>query len=143
MRYKHNKVSVYMHFVWTTEDRLPLIMPDIERDLYRCVQEICLTHHCEVLAIGGMPDHVHLLLKMSPTVSMATLMKEVKGGSSRFVSERLKPGEWFRWRAHYGVFSVTPKDRERIQHYVQNQLAHHADHDLIESAEQSEIETDG
>ena len=87
-----NKLSVAVHFVWATWDRQPLMTEDIVRDLYKYMEAVCNDDHCEVLAIGGMPDHVHLLVLLSNTVTLADLVRHVKGGSSRFVSKRLKPG---------------------------------------------------
>src|SRR5438105_7646781 len=107
-RMRKNKIRVYVHFVWATWDRLPIIRPEFERELYRYISTVCRDDKCDVLALNGMEDHVHLLVSLAPTISMAGLMKDVKGGSSRFVSEELAPGEWFQWQGHYGAFSVSP-----------------------------------
>ena len=64
-----NKLCVAVHFVWATWDRQPLITEDIERGLWRYIETVCTDDHCEVLAIGGMPDHVHLLALLSNTAS--------------------------------------------------------------------------
>ena len=64
-----NKLCVAVHFVWATWDRQPLITEDIERGLWRYIETVCTDDHCEVLAIGGMPSHVHLLALLSNTAS--------------------------------------------------------------------------
>ena len=64
-----NKLCVAVHFVWATWDRQPLITEDIERGLWRYIGAVCADDHCEVLAIGGMPSHVHLLALLSNTAS--------------------------------------------------------------------------
>jgi REP element-mobilizing transposase RayT len=56
------------------------VTPEIERDVYRYISTVTEDDKCDVVAIGGMPDHVHLLVKLSNTISMAQLMKDVKGG---------------------------------------------------------------
>ncbi len=122
-----NFVEVTLHFVWATSDRLPLVEPDMERELYRYISAVCRNDRCDVLAIGGMPDHVHLLVTFGTTVSISDLMRHVKGGSSRFVSETLRPGNWFQWQASYGVFAVEPKNRDKLIAYINNQKQHHAD----------------
>src|SRR5436190_17106451 len=88
MKRRRNKIRVLIHFVWATHERLPLITPEIERDVYRYMEKVCQDERCEVLAIGGMPDHVHLLAAISNTVSLSALMQNVKGGSSRFISHK-------------------------------------------------------
>ena len=87
-----NKLSVAVHFVWAAWDRQPLITDDIVRDLYKYMEAVCNDDHCGVPAIGGLPNHVHLLVLLSNTVTLADLVRHVKGGSSRFVSKRLMPG---------------------------------------------------
>jgi REP element-mobilizing transposase RayT len=133
-----NKINVLLHFVWSTYDRLPLITEDIERQVYRYIEHVCRNNRCDVLAVGGMPDHIHLLVNMSSTVSFAHLVKEVKGGSSRLISATLKPGEWFAWRGYYAVFSVATRDKQRIVCYIENQKQHHAEGTLWTLAEKTE-----
>ncbi len=141
-RYKRSKTQVYVHFVWATHDRLPLVTTDLERRLYRYITEVCERYSCTVFSVGGMPDHVHLLVLMSPKTSVSALMKNVKGSSSRFVSAELTLGEWFDWQDHYGAFSVAPRERERIIAYIENQKRHHAEGTLFPNAEETEEESD-
>ena len=134
---RRNKLDVCLHFVWATWDRLPLVTEEIEREVYRCLEQACRDGKCEALAVGGMPDHVHLLLVIHNTVTIADLMSHIKGGSSRFVSEKLCPGEWFAWQANYGCFSISRSHRQRLIDYIQNQKQHHADGDLWPAAEEA------
>jgi putative transposase len=139
---RRNKFAIFVHFVWTTHDRHPIIVPAIERDLHRYIASVCRDDRCEVLAVGGTPDHVHLLVSLSNTITVAQLMRDVKGGSSHFVSERLRPGEWFQWQANYGALSVSPNARKQVMEYIHNQKAHHADGTLWPEAEEAFIEDD-
>lgn len=141
MRYfNRSKTRLYVHFVWTTKNKMPVITPEIERSLYRCITTICEKYDCKVLAINGMPDHVHLLVILSAKISVADLMKHVKGGSSRFVSSELLEAGWFDWQNHYGAFTISARDKERLISYIQNQKQHHADGTLIPSCEETEEE---
>lgn len=133
-----NKLNAFLHFVWATYDRHPLVTADIEREVHRYIERVCQKDKCEVLAIGGMPDHVHLLVRMSCTVSFSELMQHVKGGSSRLVSKTLKPGEWFAWQGSYAVFSVAVRDRKKVIRYILNQKQHHAEGSLWPEAEETE-----
>ncbi len=132
-----NKLSVAVHFVWATWDRQPLIAEEIERDLYRYMEAVCNDDHCEVLAVGGMPDHVHLLVLLSNTVTLADLVRHVKGGSSRFVSKRLRPGSWFAWQGSYGAFSVSQGNIPKVIAYIQSQKEHHTLGTLYPNAEET------
>jgi len=132
-----NKLCVCVHSVWATWDRNPLITGDIERGLYRYVKTVCGDDKCEVLAVGGMPDHIHLLVMLSSTVTLSDLMKHVKGGSSRAVSTALKPGVWFAWQGSYGAFSVSRRDIAKTVRYIECQRQHHAEGTLWPGAEES------
>jgi REP element-mobilizing transposase RayT len=130
---KRRKLRVYVHFVWATWDRLPLIEEELERDLYRYIAAVCREKGCEALALGGMPDHLHLLVQLSNTVSLSELMQHVKGGSSRLLTE--KRGN-FAWQGGYGAFSVSPRHKERVIAYIHNQKRHHAEQTLWLEAEE-------
>ena len=129
-----------MHFVWATHDRLPLLTEDIERQVYRYIITVCEDMNCNVLAVGGMADHVHLFVLLPTTVTFADLMKNVKAGSSRLISKELKPETWFRWRKNYGVFAVSASHKERVINYILNQKQHHTDSSLMASLEQDSEE---
>ena len=131
-----NKLCVAVHFVWATWDRQPLITPEIERDLWRYIRTSCTDDKCEVLAVGGMPDHVHLLALLSNTITLADLMKHAKGGSSLFASDTLTPGAWFKWQGSYGAFSVSRPQIDKVIHYIQNQRQHHLEGTLWPEAEE-------
>lgn len=121
-----NKLAIYVHFVWSTWDRLPLVDEHMRRPLYRYIWTICQELKCNPIAVGGTEDHVHLLVELSNTITIADLIRRVKSSSSYFVSETLKPGEWFAWQGSYGAFSVTARDRTMITDYINNQQEHHA-----------------
>jgi REP element-mobilizing transposase RayT len=130
----------YLHFVWATHGRLPLIAPEIERDLHRFIRRVCMTDGCEVLAVNGMPDHVHLMVNLSNMVTMADLMQHVNGGSSRFVSGSLQPGQTFIWRPGYSVDAVSRSDRATVVSYIDNQKQRHATGNIWPGAEPSDDE---
>ena len=127
MSRSRSKAEIYLHFVWATHQRLPLVTEAAEQAAYACILKEAQKQDCEVLALGGMPDHVDLLLKMPPKQSPSFLMQRIKGGSSAFVRDRLMaPGDFFGWQDNYGVFSVSRNHTRRVVEYVQNQKQHHA-----------------
>jgi putative transposase len=123
---RRSKVEIYLHLVWATKGREPSLSGALLRAAYRCIQSEAEQMSCEVLALGAMPDHVHLLAKTPSSVSAAALAKQVKGTSSRLVSDQVAPGTGFGWQEGYGVFSVSRSHEKRVKAYILNQEAHHA-----------------
>ncbi|MDQ3927863.1 MAG: IS200/IS605 family transposase [Chloroflexota bacterium] len=123
--------QLYLHCVWATTQRLPLLTPEIEARVHACIAAKCRELDCTPIAIGGVEDHVHLLVELSTGVEVRKLMKEVKGASSFLVSHELTPDIFFRWQTGYGAFTVSHKDVPAIKAYLKNQKAHHAQKTLI------------
>jgi putative transposase len=134
---RRNKLAVYIHFVWATWDREPMILESFERRLHRQIEATCRDRDCSVLAIGGMSDHVHLLVALPSTITLADLMHDVKRSSSHFVGEDLAPGEPFKWQGSYAAFSVSPQDKGRVIRYIENQKQHHAENTFWPAAEET------
>jgi len=89
--------QLYLHCVWATWDRLPFLTPQLEQPIYAAILAKCHELKCEPLAIGGISDHVHLLIRLHTTVAVADLLKDVKGASSHLVTHVITPGEFFKW----------------------------------------------
>jgi putative transposase len=118
--------NLLVHLVWATWDRLPLITPDIQPRIYRCIQTEAFELGCEVGAIGGIEDHVHVLVQCSPAASVSNLVKQIKGTSSRIIQrEILGRGEFFKWQGSYGAFSIAPNQIEPVRRYIRRQEEHH------------------
>jgi REP element-mobilizing transposase RayT len=132
---RHNKLALYLHLVWATWDRLPLIKPEIERRLLRNIESEALGQGCTVLAINCTEDHVHVFLAMPTTVSIADLVKQMKGVSSHFANDELKLAYQFKWQGSYGAFTVSRWDVDKIKQYVKSQKEHHATGELMREFE--------
>ncbi|MBV9469403.1 MAG: IS200/IS605 family transposase [Abitibacteriaceae bacterium] len=117
---------VYVHFVWATWDRQPFITPDIEEPIYQCIAEKCHELQCGLLVIGGIADHVHVLARLHPTVSIAKLAKGMKGGSSHLMTHMIKQATPFRWQGCYGAFSVSQSHVRSVNDYIKHQKQRHA-----------------
>ena len=120
-------VEIYLHFVWATRHRAPLVTGAVAKQIYACILEQSRTLRCENLAIGGMPDHLHLAVRLPATVAAAKLMHQVKGVSSAFARDVALGGETFGWQDGYGVFSFSRSHRSKVVAYIQNQHRHHAE----------------
>ncbi len=111
-----------VHLVFGTKNRLPLILPEIEARLHRRIAGIAKNECAELLEIGGIADHLHLLLDIRPRHSVAGLVKAIKGATSRWLNSRFPP---FAWQRGYGGFSVSQSHVPVLQRYIQRQPEHH------------------
>ena len=118
--------QLYVHCVWATWDRQPLVVPAIEARLYTAITAKSEELKCEVMAIGGDLDHVHLLVRLSTAVSIAQLVKEVKGASSHLMNHKIARQHEFKWQGCYGAFSVSLNATPKVVDYVRIQKEHHA-----------------
>jgi REP element-mobilizing transposase RayT len=103
-----------------------LITPDIRRKLYRCIEGEARDKGCAVLALNGTDEHVHLVVSLPTTVTVAELVQQVKGVSSHMVNAGMAHRAQFKWQGYYGAFTVSRWDVEPIVRYVQRQQEHHA-----------------
>jgi REP element-mobilizing transposase RayT len=125
--------KLFVHLVWATWDRLPILTPDLLTVIERAVRHQCIGMEVEVVAFGGVADHVHLLVRMPAKVSVAELVKQVKGATSHLVNHRLKVP--FKWQGGYGAFSVSHSVLSRVREYVLNQESHHRYGTTVPTAE--------
>lgn len=123
---RHNNVAIAIHVIWTTQDRETRIIEAIESSVYACIVAEATKLKCKVLAINGMPDHVHLVLLLHPIVCLSKLMNQMKGSSSHLINHVLVLGGGFRWDTTYAAFSLSRRHRDRAVAYVQNQKLHHS-----------------
>jgi REP element-mobilizing transposase RayT len=93
--------QVLVHLVFSTKDRAPLIAPDIARDLYAYTGGICRSVDSPLIAMGGMPDHVHMLVVLGRSITISDLVREVKVGSSKWIKTRGKAFAGFHWQDGY------------------------------------------
>jgi putative transposase len=113
------------HFVWATRHREPLVNVEMEVLLVRYIQEKCRQLGYWLHAVGCVEDHVHLLLTLSPTDTVAEVAKKLKGSSSHFVNNEAGSGPVLYWQRGYGVLSLQKKDIPMVTEYIKRQKEHH------------------
>ncbi len=113
----------YTHLVFSTKDRQPLINGEIETELYAYLAGITRDLETTAIAINGMPDHVHLLLRTNKNIADAAFIKQLKGSSSKWMKE--KGMSDFKWQGGYGWFSVSAQNLEQARGYLAKQKEHH------------------
>ncbi len=121
----HSFNSQLMHCVFSTKERRNLITPELAARLYPYIGGIAREHKIKLLKIGGVPDHVHLLISLPSTVSISKAMQLIKGGSSKWVHDSFPEHRLFEWQQGYGAFSIGIGDVERTTAYIENQAEHH------------------
>jgi putative transposase len=128
---------LYVHLIWGTFDRAPVLDARRARRVHGLLDRICLARGCQAYAVGGIEDHVHALVALHPSVAVADLVRALKVGTSQFVAHRLNvPG--FSWQEGYGAYSIRDEDCETVREYIRNQPLHHAQQSLISALERTE-----
>ncbi len=117
--------EVYLHLVWSTWRRYPFITDELRARVYGALAHQCAEVGADVIAIGGMPDHVHMLVRMPTTIAIAELVRRLKGASSHLVTHVLRWPEPFKWQGGYGAFSVSKRHVRVVGDYILNQEQHY------------------
>jgi putative transposase len=115
----HALVLNPIHIVFSTKDRLKLIPKDQQPRLWGYMAGICHQNKIFVHEIGGMENHVHMLIQLPPTVTLAGAVQDIKGSSSKWMGPR------FAWQRGYGGFGVCKSTLDAVARYIRNQEAHH------------------
>ena len=103
-------VSLMVHVIFSTKSREPLITPEIESELFAYIGGILKNHESRLLDAGGTADHVHLLVSQSKNLSLSSLMKDVKKGSSSWIKTKGRSFQNSHWQDGYGGFSIGKSD---------------------------------
>jgi putative transposase len=121
----HTYVSSLLHCVFSTKGREPYITPELEERLWPMMGGIARGHKMKALEIGGVADHVHMLLSLPATINIAQAMQLIKGGSSKWVHEEFRSHRHFEWQQGYGAFSIGIAQVDDTIAYIRNQKEHH------------------
>ena len=97
--------QIHIQVVFAVQNRESLIGSKWKNELYRYISGIIQNHQHKVIAINGMPDHVHILIGLRPTQSISELMQKVKGDSSKWINQKGFVLGKFSWQEGYGAFS--------------------------------------
>ncbi len=136
---------LFYHVVWSTRDRLPLITSVNRDSIYAAIAARSGELRGIVHALNGMPDHVHLVATIPPSVPVSTFVGQVKGSSSHPASRiaGAPGGETFAWQAEYGVISVSERHLPIVVDYVRRQQQHHTQNTLNRTLESCGPDTSG
>jgi REP element-mobilizing transposase RayT len=119
--------ALFYHLVFSTKYRYPWITEAIAADLYRCIGVALKRYDGILLAAGGMPDHVHLLVVLSRRRSVSDALCIIKANSSAWVHRTFDELGDFAWQVGYGAFSVDRSSISRVKRYIARQREHHTE----------------
>ena len=116
--------NLLYHSVFSTKMRREMIAPELADELYPYVGGIIRNENGRLLKIGGMTDHVHILAKFPPSISVSDMMRKIKSNSSKSTNTK-QLGKRFQWQRGYAAFSVSESAVEQVSNYIANQAKHH------------------
>lgn len=118
--------QIYIQVVFAVEARDSLIHPDWKGELFKYITGIVRKKGQKLIAIGGVADHIHLLIGITPSVSLSDLVRDIKASSSKFINDRKYVRGQFRWQEGFGAFSYSRSHIDAVAKYVLNQEVHHS-----------------
>jgi putative transposase len=118
--------QIHIHFILVVKFRQAVISPLWKNDLYGYITGIIQKYDHKLLAINGMPDHVHIFVGMRPTQTMSDLMQDVKGSSSKWINNNSFIGNKFAWQSGFAAFSYCKSEVQTVINYINNQEKHHS-----------------
>ncbi len=128
------------HFVWATKNRLPLITPTIEERLWPYIGYKCKELGYKLHAVNGTEDHMHVLVELGPTTTVADAAKNLKGASSHYINKESGLSETLYWQDGYGVATLREAEIPQVVRYIQRQKEHHRNGKLSEILERTGID---
>ena len=138
--------KLWYHLVFSTNNRANLITAELQPRLHEYLGGIVRSAGGTALEIGGVPDHVHLLVRWRADEAVSDLLRRVKRNSSAWIHETIPGQQAFRWQEGYGAFSVSHSNVERVQRYIAGQTEQHRaqsfQDEFLEFLRRHEIEYD-
>ena len=117
--------QILYHIVFATKDRVPALTDSRRGDLFKYINGVIKNSHCRPIWIDGVKDHVHSLLGLHPTVSLADLLRDTKVASSRWIKEEHLFPNFVAWQEGYGAFTYSLRDEPELIAYLKGQEEHH------------------
>lgn len=122
--------QIYVHLIFSTKYRQPLIDEGIQPELFAYMSGICKSLECTPIQVGGYYDHAHILCLLSKKLTLMKLLEEVKGHSSKWIKTKNDQYNNFYWQDGYGAFSVNPTQIGTVTRYIEHQAEHHQNQDF-------------
>ena len=138
--------QIYIHIVFTVQGRLNLIPKQHRKELQKILTGIISNRKQKLISIYAMPDHVHILVGLEPNMALSNLVRDVKSGSSQYITEKKWVKGRFNWQEGYGSFSHSKSQISQVANYILNQEEHHKKRtfkeEYLDMLEKFEVEYD-
>ena len=118
--------QIYVQVVFAVRGRECAIRSEWREQLFKYIAGILKNQGVKLIAIGGVEDHIHILLALNPKIALSDLIRDVKANSSRFINEKRLVRGRFYWQEGFGAFSYSRSQLDRVAKYILNQEQHHA-----------------
>jgi len=117
--------QIYLQLVFSVKGRQNLIQISWKDELHKYICGIVNGKQQKVFAIGGMSDHIHILVSLKPTIAVSDLVREIKSNSSKWINEKGFINGKFQWQEGFGAFSYSQSQLDTVITYINNQELHH------------------
>nr|WP_294781435.1 IS200/IS605 family transposase [uncultured Flavobacterium sp.] len=117
--------QLYIQIVFAVKGRQNLISLKWKDEIYKYITGIITNQKQKLIAINGMPDHIHILVGINPDVSLSDLVRDIKSSSSKFINEQNWINGKFEWQTGFGAFSYGHSQLTNVIKYIENQEEHH------------------
>jgi REP element-mobilizing transposase RayT len=117
--------QIYIQIVFAVSGRMSLVSPDFKEDLHKYITGIVKNQGQKLIVINGMPDHLHTLIGLKPSMALADLVRDIKGESSSYINKNRWVRGRFSWQEGYGAFSYGHSQLDTIIKYIEEQEKHH------------------
>jgi len=117
--------QLYIQIVFAVKGRQNLISINWKDEIYKYITGIITNQKQKLIAINGMPDHIHILVGIKPDVSLSNLVRDIKSNSSKFINEKKWINGKFEWQTGFGAFSYSHSQLVNVVKYIENQEIHH------------------
>lgn len=117
--------QIYIQLIFAVSGRNSMISTTWETELFKYISGIITNKNQKLLAINGMPDHIHILIGMKPSCCLSDLVREVKKSSNEWVNAQRFSRSKFKWQDGYGAFSYSHSNFGNVIRYIENQKVHH------------------
>lgn len=117
--------QIYLQLIFAVQDRISLIKESWEVELYKYITGIVQNNGHKLIAINGIPNHIHVFIRYKPHQLVPELLQDIKGFSSKWINKQGFVKAKFSWQESYGAFSYSHSHIDSVVKYVMNQKEHH------------------